>query len=133
MTKAHPIEADVKKGIKKIFDKHDIFWWCPPANTYGRTGISDFHAIWRGNFIAVEAKLDVKVKGPTDMQKAFLTSIQSSGGMAFVVDAERLPFLDEFLTLWEIEANAVERGQPETPENAARMIDLVRALTWEVV
>jgi len=132
MTKQHPIERDVKNGVKKIFDKHKVFWWAAAAGAFSRSGISDFNAIWRGVFFAVEVKLDVKKNPPTRMQKAFLASVVSEAGMGFVVDADRLPLFDEFLTLFGAAAEAAGAGEPESVERSARLIDLTRALMWEV-
>ena len=60
------IEKDVKTRIKKLLDDHDWFWFMPPANGFGRTGISDIIAVKRGVFLAIEAKFGKNP--PTAMQ-----------------------------------------------------------------
>jgi hypothetical protein len=132
MTKAHPTENDVKAAVTKVLKKHDLFWWANPATKFSQSGISDRCAIWMGTFFAIEIKLDVKKSGPTERQKAFLVSIQSEGGLGFVVDAERVPLLDEFLTRFRAAAERVQRGELEIPEETMRMMELFRALSWEV-
>ena len=50
-------EADVKKLVKDVLNTTDGCWWfMPPANGYGRTGIPDFVGCVRGNMFAVETK-----------------------------------------------------------------------------
>jgi len=133
MTKAHPVENDVKAALSKILDRHNVFWWSNPANRFSRSGVSDRSAIWRGTFLAIEVKLNVKKNPPTNMQKAFLVSVQSSGGLAFVVDQERLDAFDEYMTLWEKSADLAQQQKPEDPEIMVRLIDLYGLLSWEVV
>src|SRR5512139_3635363 len=91
-------EADVKRQVKKLLDKHKWFWWMPPANGFGRTGISDFNALRGGVFLAVETKFG-KNK-PTHMQMGFMESVQAESGMAFVVNEQNLDafaaWLDHF-------------------------------------
>ena len=140
MTKAHPKEKDVKAGIKKILDKHGWFWWSPPANAYGRTGISDLHAIKNGVFMVIEAKLDVTKNPPTTMQKGFLGSIAAEAGLAFVVDADRLPILDAFLTAFAATKShvilAMQQGQKVAQASEADhelMMNCIRSLGWEII
>lgn len=124
------LEKHVKEGIKKILNKHAWFWWMPPANAFGRSGISDFHALKSGVFLAIEAKLGNAQ--PTAMQRGFLVSIQSSSGFAMVVNEDRLTTFDMFLTAFENSVGRVRRGQPEDPDAAALMINCLRQLQWEV-
>ena len=92
------LERDVKAAIKKIFDKHGWFWWMPPANAFGRGGISDFHAIRGGVFMVVEAKFDDQ---PTALQQGFLQSIAAETGFAFVVDEKRLDAFEMWMTFFD--------------------------------
>jgi hypothetical protein len=110
MTKAHILEKDVKKGVKMILTKHNWFWWMPPSNAFGRTGISDFHALKAHVFMAIETK--VGKKEPTPMQKGFL--------------------IDMFLTAFGNSVELSRAGQPEDPDTAALMLNCMRQLQWEV-
>lgn len=52
-------EGDVKKAVKKIL--HDyleagLWYFMPPANGYGRSGIPDFVGCVKGKFFAIETK-----------------------------------------------------------------------------
>lgn len=133
MTKSNPKEKDVKAGVKKILDKHGWFWWSPPANQYGRSGISDIQAIKAGVFLSIEVKLDADKNPPTELQKGFLISIQSEDGYGFVVDAERLPVLDAFLTAFGATARHVAKGNTLVSQSDNElMINCIRTLGWEV-
>lgn len=129
MRKSHNNEKHVKADIKELLDKHGWFWWMPPANAYGKNGISDFHATKSGVFMAIEAKFG-KNK-PTELQKAFLESIRAEDGFGFVVDEERIWVLDEFLKSFAASTNAVGHEQRPKPEDGAAMLNAIRILTHD--
>lgn len=55
-------EADVKKAVKAVFSKvaaqypGKLWFFMPPANGYGRSGIPDFIGTFCGTSFAVETK-----------------------------------------------------------------------------
>ena len=50
-------EGDVKKIVKKVLSEQpDCWWFMPPANGYGRSGIPDFVGVVRGHAFVVETK-----------------------------------------------------------------------------
>jgi hypothetical protein len=120
-------EKDVKVQVKKILDRHNIFWWCPPANAYGRSGISDFNCLGLGVFIAIETKFGSNK--PTGPQIAFLNSVKAEKGFAFVVNENNLDFLDQFLESFAIAAAAQSRGEAVPDEHGSRMLNCIYALT----
>lgn len=120
-------EKDVKKRVKAILDKHGYFWWSPPANAYGKSGISDIHAIKAGVFMVVETKFGGNKATP--LQVGFLNSVRAEDGNAFVVDENNIDFLDQFLESFAIAAEAQGRGQPVPEEHGSRMINCIYALT----
>ena len=77
-------EAGVKREVRKLLAKHGWFVWMPPANGYGKAGISDFHALKDGKFLAIETKYGDNT--PTPMQAKFMASIAAAGGYAVVVN-----------------------------------------------
>lgn len=121
-------EADVKRQVKKLLDKHKWFWWMPPANGFGRTGISDFNALRGGVFIAVETKFG-KNK-PTPMQVGFMESIQSETGMAFVVNEQNLGAFEAWLNHFDNAMTAQAEQRDVDPADGAAMLDAMRALGW---
>lgn len=121
-------EADVKRQVKKLLDKHKWFWWMPPANGFGRTGISDFNALRAGVFLAVETKFG-KNK-PTPMQIGFLESVQTETGMAFVVNEQNLGALEAWLTHFDNAMTAQAEQRDVDPADGAAMLDAMRELGW---
>ena len=55
-------EGDVKKAVKSVFSKvsvqypNKLWFFMPPANGYGRSGIPDFIGVFNGRAFAVETK-----------------------------------------------------------------------------
>jgi Holliday junction resolvase len=77
-------EAGVKREVRKLLAKHGWFVWMPPANGYGKAGISDFHALRDGKFLAIETKYGGNTT--TALQAKFLDNIGLAGGWAIVVN-----------------------------------------------
>lgn len=121
-------EADVKRRVKKLLDQHKWFWWMPPANGFGRTGISDFNALRGGVFIAVETKFG-KNK-PTPMQVGFLESIQSESGIAFIVNEQNLGAFETWLAHFDNAVKAQAEQRDVDPVDGAAMLDAMQAMGW---
>lgn len=122
-------ERDVKARVKQLLDKHQYFWWCPPANGYGKGGISDFHAIKRGVFLAIETKFGANK--PTALQVGFLDSIRQESGFAFVVSDRNTHWLEVWLQAFDNAADAVGRHAAVTDQDGADMLDAIAALTGD--
>lgn len=77
-------EADVKKAVKKVLQETEkCYWFMPPANGYGRSGIPDFIGQVNGNFFAIETKFGNNQ--PTNNQVREMTDIIQSGGKVWIV------------------------------------------------
>lgn len=120
-------EKDVKTKVKKILDKNGWFWFCPPANAYGRSGISDFIAIKNGTFLAVETKFGSNK--PSALQVGFLNSIRAESGFGFVVNEKNLPFFEGFLESFEVATIAQSKKEEVPQEHGARMVNSLKVLT----
>lgn len=120
-------ERDVKHKVKAILDKHDWFWFMPPANGYGKSGISDFVGVRHGSFLAIETKFGSNK--PTPMQVGFLNSIRNAHGFAFVVTEKNIDWLDAFLESFEIATKHQSHGQEVPAEHGARMINALAELS----
>lgn len=127
MRKTHTKEAHVKDDVKALLDKYGWFWFMPPANGYGASGISDFIAIKGGVFLAVETKFGSNK--PTALQIGFLNSIRACRGFAFVVNEKNLEWMDAFLESFDIAVLAQARQQEVPPEHGARMINALAELS----
>lgn len=78
-------ESKVKTAVKKWLDARDI-WHCSPIGTiFGKSGVPDILACWKGKFIAIECKAPGKEHSVTDLQKDQLNAIAAAGGIALVV------------------------------------------------
>lgn len=134
MPKTYSSEKHVKKAVKDLLNKYGWFWWMPPANGYGRSGISDFNALKSGVFLVIETKYGGNK--PTHLQKAFIESIYAEQGLGFVVDESRIDWLDQWLSAFETNVEAVRAAGPDADpreavkaEQGARMINATAVLT----
>lgn len=127
MSKAHPLERDVKKKIQVLLDKHNFFWWSVPMNGYGKSGISDLQALRAGVFLAIEVKLNA-TKEPTYLQRAFLESIQAEQGFAFCVNGDNLDHFQAWLEAFDRSTGAVSKGGKPTQEDGSIMLNAIAAL-----
>lgn len=143
MTKQHPTEKDVKEGVKRILTKHGWFFWATPTGTiYGKGGVSDFCALRRHVYLAIETKHGNR--RPTDAQIEHLCGVNNNGGFGLVVNEDLLPVLDAFLTCQdEAEKRVAEhmraiqegRAKPGSSAQLSRedellMLNAIRSMTW---
>ena len=88
-------EDGVKRAVKKLLAQYGWFFWMPPANAFGRSGISDFHALRKGKFLAIETKYGYNK--PTPLQQQFLKDVMRNDGYTLVVYEDTLDELEDFL------------------------------------
>ena len=131
MSRTYTNEKDVKKRVKELFNREGWFWWMPPANGFGKVGVSDFNALKDGVFLAVETKFGTNT--PTVQQKAYLQSVHAAGGLAFVVSEKTLEWFDIWLQTFARSAKAAMKNTPVAEEDGATMINAVEAMTKDMV
>jgi Holliday junction resolvase len=120
-------EKDVKKKVKALLDTHGWFWFMPPANAYGKSGIADIIAIKDGVFLAIETKFGPNK--PTPLQVGFLNSIRKEHGIAFVVNDKTVSFFEQWLEAFTRATTAVAgQKMPET-EDGSLMLNAIKVLT----
>lgn len=90
-------EGDVKNAVKKLFKKYGWFYWMPPGNGYGTSGVADFNALKGGRFLALETKFGSNK--PTPAQTNYLRNVQVMGCLAMVVNEKTLVDLEEWLAM----------------------------------
>ncbi len=88
-------ENDVKREIKKLLDRYGCYHHPYPAGPRGVIGPPDRHACCRGWFIGIEAKYGRNWLSPK--QSEDLKAIVKAGGIALVINEERLGLLDNVL------------------------------------
>ena len=91
-------EAKVKTVIKRLLVEEGVYYFMPPANGFGRSGIPDIIGCKNGKFIAIECKAG---KGKvTALQERELIAICNAGGFTFVAREDTMEELEERLLAW---------------------------------
>ena len=81
-------EAKVKREVAQILKEYDAYYFFPPANGFGRSGIPDIIACYRGQFIAIECKAGKNTT--TALQRRELLAIQDAGGYQLVINESNI-------------------------------------------
>lgn len=94
-------EAGVKRVVRRVLDKARAFSFMPPANQYGKSGISDIIALKYGRAVFIETKYGYNK--PTTNQLVFGEQVTEQGGAVFVVINERniIDVLYHVVLYWE--------------------------------
>ena len=77
-------ESKVKKQVKKILDDLGAYHFSPMMDGYGRSGVPDIIACYKGKFIGIECKAGDKK--PTLLQLRNIEDIKRNQGLAIVVN-----------------------------------------------
>lgn len=123
-------EKDVKREVKKLLDAHLWFWWMPPANGYGKAGISDFNAVKQGVFMVVETKFGSNK--PTALQIGFCNSVAAEKGIALVVNEKNLNQLASWLELFDDLTDAISSHDPDTRDREIALLNCQVLLTEDL-
>lgn len=92
-------EGKVKKQIKDILNKRGVVYCMPATYGLGCSGVSDFVACYKGQFISIEAKAG---KGKTTaLQDKWLERVSEAGGWALVVYEGGMDMLEHTLGIIE--------------------------------
>jgi hypothetical protein len=81
-------ETKVKRKVTLILNKYDAYYFFPPSNGFGRAGIPDIIACYRGQFIAIECKAGKNIT--TALQRRELGAIEDAGGYALVINENNI-------------------------------------------
>ena len=81
-------EAKVKHKVAQILKEYDAYYFFPPANGFGRAGIPDIIACYRGQFIAIECKAGKNIT--TALQRRELSAIELAGGYSLVINESNI-------------------------------------------
>jgi hypothetical protein len=76
-------ESKLKQQVKKVLDKHGVWYYMPVQNGMGVTGIPDFICCDNGRLVGIETK--APGKHPTPNQIRIGDQITGHGGVWFVV------------------------------------------------
>ena len=89
-------EGLVKTKIKRILNEYGAMHFSPYMAGMGSAGVSDIIALYKGTFIAIEAKADA-TKKPTELQKKFLFGVEVNGGLPLVIHKDNINELRDIL------------------------------------
>jgi len=76
-------EGKIKRKVVEVLKKHDVWYFFPANNGFGKSGIPDIIAIVDGHFVGVEVKS--ATGKPTELQKICGKQIEKAGGTWMVV------------------------------------------------
>jgi hypothetical protein len=79
-------EGKVKEAVKKVLNKHGVWYFMPMQNGFGVVGIPDFICCIDGLFFTVETKAPGKRDNTTPNQQRVMREILEHGGYAIVAD-----------------------------------------------
>lgn len=79
-------EKKVKDKVKAVLESEGVYFFMPPANGFGRSGVPDIVACVNGLFLAIETKAGTNK--PTALQVRELEAIRRNNGVAVVVNEE---------------------------------------------
>lgn len=88
-------EGAVKKQIKALLTKYNVYYAMPIGTMYGNSGVPDFLCCVNATFLAIEAKAG---RGKTTaLQDKNISDIHKAGGRAMVVNENNLDRLELLL------------------------------------
>jgi len=76
-------EGKVKRKVVGVLKKHEVWYFFPANNGFGKSGIPDIIAIVDGHFVGIEVKS--ATGKPTELQKICGKQIEEAGGTWLVV------------------------------------------------
>ena len=89
-------ETKVKRAVTKILDARQAYHFFPATHGYGRSGVPDIVACYKGKFIGIECKAGKGV--PTALQLRELRLIEEAGGISMVIREDTVALLDVLMT-----------------------------------
>lgn len=87
-------EGKVKAKCVDVLKKYGAYYFFPAQNGYGRAGIPDIVACYKGHFLAIECKAGFNK--PTALQEREMATIQKAGGSAMVVREDTVDLLQHW-------------------------------------
>ena len=76
-------EGKVKDACTEVLREFGAYYFFPVMGGYGKSGVPDIIACYRGRFIAIECKAGYNK--PTPLQEKELRAIEAARGVALVV------------------------------------------------
>lgn len=96
---ANTPERKVKDKVTALLRGFGAYYFFPPANGFGRSGIPDIIACYRGQFLAIECKAGKNTA--TRLQLREIDYINKAGGIALVVNEHNITEIEQILSQLE--------------------------------
>lgn len=90
-------ESKVKLKTRKILDEFGVYYFFPVTGGFGKSGVFDIAACYKGHFIGIEVKADCKKK-PTALQSLNAKKANACGATTLLVHSGNLEVLVNLLT-----------------------------------
>ena len=84
-------EKKVKQKVAKLLKEAGAYYFFPATGGYGRSGVPDIVGCLEGNFFGIECNACKNYT--TALQELELEKIRKSGGIAIVINEDRIDFL----------------------------------------
>lgn len=88
-------EKKVKDAVTKILKEHNAYYFYPTTGGFGRSGVPDIIACYKGCFIGIECKAGKNTT--TALQDRELDKIDVAGGFAVVINEHNIERVREIL------------------------------------
>jgi hypothetical protein len=85
-------EGKVKKKVKALLEKYEIYYYMPVPGGYGRVGVGDFICCVNGKFLAIETKADDNVE--TVLQEEDGKKVRKSKGLKLTIRENDMQYLE---------------------------------------
>jgi len=92
---ANTPESKVKRKVTTVLNKYNAYFFYPPSNGFGRSGIPDIIVCYCGQFIAIECKAGKNTT--TALQRRELSAIEDAGGYALVINETNIEQVEAVL------------------------------------
>lgn len=92
---ARTAEGKVKDVVTKILKARGAYYFFPVTGGFGRSGVPDIVACYKGWFIGIECKSGSNT--PTELQKLELSKIDKAEGITKVVNENTAPHVSSIL------------------------------------
>ena len=96
-------EAKVKKKVVDTLKHYGAYYFQPVTGGFGRSGVPDLVACYKGRFIGIECKSGNKK--PTALQQKNLDDIAKQGGVSLLINEDNTDTLENDLKLLTGEAS----------------------------
>ena len=85
-------EAKVKKKVVRILKEAGAYYFYPVTGGFGRSGVPDVVACYKGRFIGM--KINAGKNKPTPLQQKNLDDITKEGGLAYVINEDNVNLVE---------------------------------------